>query len=61
MNAMHPLATYDTPAIRADLEAATRLLDIARTLGVAEDDPVVTEAVKRIERDRAMLAREGWN
>jgi hypothetical protein len=50
-----------TPAIRADLEAATRWLDIARTLGVAEDDPLVAEAMERIERDREMLAKEGWN
>jgi hypothetical protein len=49
-----------TPSIRADLEAAMRLVDIARTLGVAEDDPLVAEALERIERDREMLAREGW-
>jgi hypothetical protein len=55
------MTPQSTPAIRADLEAATRLLDIARTLGVAEDDPVVAEALEQIERDREMLAREGWH
>jgi hypothetical protein len=54
------MTPISTPAIRADLEAATRLLDIALTLGVAEDDPLVAEALQRIERDRAMLAKEGW-
>ncbi|HET6610146.1 MAG TPA: hypothetical protein VFG62_26010 [Rhodopila sp.] len=54
------MTPQSTPANLADLEAATRLLDIALSLGVAEDDPLVAEALERIERDRAMLAREGW-